>query len=144
MRPVEPRRGGDGTRHRRHRRARPARGDEDVVERSPRARCAPLFFLGQRAADAANAAVTNPNLRGTEVGSSWVPEYLREEFRVLRLERRAVDVLARLTQRTQEHRVCLARSRRVEQLVERRHRDVEDRPQRRGSTITKIQGLITS
>ena len=34
-----------------------------------------------RVARAANAAVTNPNLRGTEVGSSWVPEYLREEFR---------------------------------------------------------------
>ena len=34
-----------------------------------------------RVARAASAAVTNPNLRGTEVGSSWVPEYLREEFR---------------------------------------------------------------
>ena len=27
-----------------------------------------------RVARAASAAVTNPNLRGTEVGSSWVPE----------------------------------------------------------------------
>ena len=34
-----------------------------------------------RVVRAANAAVTNPNLRGTEVGSRWVPEYLREEFR---------------------------------------------------------------